>query len=459
MTHSRSASTRSVSSEGDDGAGGILLVAGEGLLTTFVLARDEIVIGRAPECDVVVAHAALSRRHARLRLGPPLTVEDLGSKNGTHVAGERLPASHATPLAIGEGFHIGKFSFVVVRAPRAHARSTQHHADALLVADPTAPLPGSLVSDIALTGMNALILGETGVGKEVLAETLHRLSRRTGAFVRVNCAAIAPALIESELFGHEKGAFTGAAQSRVGLLEAAERGTVFLDEVGELPLVAQAKLLRAIESHEITRVGGVRPIALDVRFVAATNRDLASEVSAGQFRSDLYFRLNGVTLMIPPLRERRDQIGPLALGFLAAALAQRGSARASQLAPDVLAHLRAYDWPGNVRELKSVIERAVVLARGGEIRIEQLVLGRRGSPARGDAAAAAPTAAAAAAAAPATAADSAGLSAAEAGERARIVAALAECSGNQTRAAKKLGVSRATLVNKLSIYRIPRPRK
>ncbi|MCA1664369.1 MAG: sigma 54-interacting transcriptional regulator [Myxococcales bacterium] len=444
MTPSRSASTRSLSSGADDGAGGILLVAGEGLLTTFVLAREEIVIGRAPECDVVVAHAALSRRHARLRLGPPLTVEDLGSKNGTHVAGQRLPPNHAAPLAIGEGFHIGKFSFVVVRAPRALARSTQHAADALVVADPKAAAAGSLIADIALTGMNALVLGETGVGKEVLADTLHRLSRRQGAFVRVNCAAIAPALIESELFGHEKGAFTGAAQSRVGLLEAAEHGTVFLDEVGELPLVAQAKLLRAIETREVTRVGGVRPIALDVRFVAATNRDLASEVAAGQFRSDLYFRLNGVTLLIPPLRERRDQIGPLALGFLAAALAQRGSTRTPQLAADALAHLRAYDWPGNVRELKAVVERAVVLARGGEVRTEQLTLGRRSSPARVEAA---------------PAADGLGLDPGERDERARIVAALAECNGNQTRAAKRLGISRATLVNKLSIYRIPRPRK
>jgi len=443
---SRSASTRSLSGGGDDGTGGILLVAGDGLLTTFVLARDEVVIGRAPECDVVVAHAALSRRHARLRLGPPLTVEDLGSKNGTHVAGARLPPHGVAPLALGEGFHIGKLAFMVVRAPRAHARSTQHAADALLVSDPTASTPGSLVGEIALTGMNALILGETGVGKEVLAETLHRLSKRSGAFVRVNCAAIAPALIESELFGHEKGAFTGAGASRVGLLEAAQGGTVFLDEVGELPQPAQAKLLRAIETHEVTRVGGVKPITLDVRFVAATNRDLASEVSSGQFRSDLYFRLNGVTLLIPPLRDRRDQIGPLALRFLEATVAQRRMARVPQLAPNVLAHLRAYAWPGNVRELKSVIERAVVLARGGEIRIEQLGLsGRVAAPRERPATAAA--------------AEASEWTAAENDERARIVAALAECSGNQTRAAKLLGISRATLVNKLSIYRITRPRK
>src|SRR6185312_14667151 len=188
-------------------------------------------------------------------------------------------------------------------------------AEALRIVDPTGARPGSLLSDIALSGINALILGETGVGKEMLAETLHRLSRREGRFVCINCAAIAPALIESELFGHEKGAFTGAAQGREGLLEAAAGGTVFLDEVGELPLEAQAKLLRAIERREIIRVGATRPLALDVRFVAATNRDLSSEMAAGQFRSDLYFRLDGVTLVIPPLRERRDQIAPLAMQF------------------------------------------------------------------------------------------------------------------------------------------------
>ena len=241
--------------------------------------------------------------------------------------------------------------------------------------DPTGAQPSALLTDLALSGINALILGETGVGKEVLAETLHRLSRRAGNLVCVNCAAIAPALVESELFGHEKGAFTGAATGRVGLLEAAEGGTVFLDEVGELPLEAQAKLLRALERREVMRVGAVKPLALDVRFVAATNRDLSSEVAAGQFRSDLYFRLDGVTLVVPPLRERRDQNRPAGAAVPARRRTrERPPAQGPQLAPDVLDHLRAYDWPGNVRELKAVLERALLLARGGEIRIEHLAL-------------------------------------------------------------------------------------
>ena len=416
-------------------------------MTTFALVRDDVTIGRDPDCDVVVPHATLSRRHARLRLGPPISIEDLDSKNGTRVGSARLSPGVAVPVALGESFYIGKLSFVVVRAPHAHARSTQHGADGLLVVDPAAAGAGSLVAEIAEARINVLILGETGVGKELLAEKLHQLSRCQGPFVRINCAAIAPALIESELFGHEKGAFTGAAQIRVGLLEAAQGGTVFLDEVGELPLGAQAKLLRAIETREVTRVGGVRPLALDVRFIAATNRDLMGDVASGQFRRDLYFRLNGVTLRIPPLRERRDQIAPLALRFLKEASAQRGDSKPPQLAANVLARLEAHAWAGNVRELKAVMQRALLLARGGELGMYHLAL--EPSPAPSPERAASPPAIEA----------PAGLTAKEAEERRQIVEALERCNGNQTRAAKLLGIARATLVNKLSIYRIPRPRK
>jgi DNA-binding NtrC family response regulator len=448
MTATRSASTRSLSGDGDDaGKGGILLVAGEGMLTTFPLVSDEVVIGRGAECDVMLAHASLSRRHALLRLGPPLTVEDLGSKNGTQVARKKLAPGVAAPLAVGESFHIGRFSFVLVRAPRSRTLSTQHGAEALRVLDPTGVRPSALLSDLAASGINALIVGETGVGKEMLAETLHRLSRRAGALVCVNCAAIAPALIESELFGHERGAFTGAAHERAGLLEAADGGTVFLDEVGELPLEAQAKLLRAIERREVLRVGAVKPIALDVRFVAATNRDLSSEIAAGSFRSDLYFRIDGVTLVVPPLRERRDQIGPLAVEFLRAAHEKHPTGKTPQLAADVLDHLRAYDWPGNVRELKAVLERAVLLARGGEIGVRHLALS--GSPRASTTKARSP----AADVMPIPRPDG------ENEERRRILSALEHCHGNQTRAAKHLGISRATLVNRLSLYNIPRPRK
>jgi DNA-binding NtrC family response regulator len=334
----------------------------------------------------------------------------------------------------------------VLHAPRSRSLSQrQPTAEALRVLDPTAERATSLVRDVAQSGVSALILGETGVGKEVLAETLHRLSGRSGAFVRINCAAVAPALFESELFGHEKGAFTGAEHARVGLLEAAHRGTLLLDEVGDLEPGAQAKLLRVIETKEVLRVGATRPLTVDVRFLAATNRDLGSDVARGRFRADLFFRLDGVTLMIPPLRERREQIAPLALELLHEAVKRQPARGALKLAPDVLTRLAEYDWPGNVRQLRAALERALLLARGGEIGVRHLAVDAT-SPVR-------------AAAAAGGGADPGALSDDEQRARRQILDALEACAGNQTRAARALGISRATLVNKLALYRIPRPRK
>ena len=458
MPGSRSATTRSTtvddkhSGRNDDHDGGLLLVAGEGMLATFPLTGDEVVIGRAADCGVTIDHATLSRRHARLRLGARLTVEDLGSKNGTRVGGRRLEPGQAAPLAVGEGFAIGRFSFVVIRPPRSRSLSVRSvTAEALRVVDPTVEHVGPLVRDLAQSELNVLILGETGVGKEILAHTIHQLSGRKGTFVRVNCAAIAPALIESELFGYAKGAFTGATHERAGLLEAAAGGTVFLDEIGELPEPAQAKLLRAIETREVLRVGGVRPVVVDLRFVAATNRDLPREVVSGRFRGDLFFRLDGVTLMIPPLRERRDRIRSLAMQFLQAAHEKRPPAGPLRVAPAFYERLEAHDWPGNVRELKAVVERALLLAHGGELGTRHVALTPVARPPAATEAASSGRPAAAAAPPPTN--DK------EADERQRILDALDACAGNQTRAAKKLGISRATLVNKLAIHRIPRPRK
>jgi two-component system, NtrC family, response regulator AtoC len=412
---------------------GLLLVTGEGVLT-FPLLRDEITIGRAPECDIVIENGALSRRHARLCLAPVLTIEDLGSRNGTRLRGERLEAGKPLALAVGEAFQIGQFHFVVARA-RSNAAHASERVASLDVVDPTQPAVSDFVRELAASALSILVLGETGVGKEVLAQTIHDLSNRRGAFVRANCAAMAPSLVESELFGHEKAAFTGASERRVGLLEAAQGGTFFLDEVGDLPEAIQVKLLRAIEAREITRVGAVTPIALDVRFVAATNRDLAAEVEAGRFRRDLFYRLDGVTLVIPPLREHRERIGPLALQFLAAA---KGGAPQA-LDAELFARLVAHDWPGNVRELKAVLERAAILAGGSPVTVRHVAI----------------TAMAKAA----STGDAAPLDPRDASERQRIVDALEACAGNQTRAAKLLGISRATLVTKLGIHRIQRPRK
>jgi transcriptional regulator with PAS, ATPase and Fis domain len=427
-----------VDSNGSSGSGigeaGLLLVSGDGILTTHALRAPEIVIGRAPECDIVVPHKSLSRRHVLIRLGPPLTVQDLGSTNGTRVARLTLKGGDPAPLAVGESFHIGKLSFVVLRAARAS--QTADDESGLLVLDPTEEGASPLVRDVAGSGVNVLILGETGVGKEVLAETLHSLSGRKGPLMKVNCAALSPTLLESELFGHEKGAFTGAQVTKPGLLEAAEGGTAFLDEIGELPEPVQVKLLRALESREVMRVGAVKARQIDVRFASATNRDLPAEVAAGAFRSDLYYRLDGITLVIPPLRERRHQIGRLSLQFLRAAHDKSHGKKPLQIAPELLQKLEAHDWPGNVRELRAALERAVLLARGGEIGWKHLALAKPAAPRA--------TKKADPEADP---------------ERQQILDALEACAGNQTRAAKILGISRATLVNKLAIHRIPRPRK
>jgi DNA-binding NtrC family response regulator len=214
-----------------------------------------------------------------------------------------------------------------------------------------------------------LILGETGVGKERLARSIHSESARaSGPFVTVNCGALPESLLESELFGHEEGAFTGAIRSRRGYFELAHRGTILLDEIGEMPLHLQVKLLRVLEDRSIRRVGSERPVEVDVRIVAATNRDLKREMEEGRFRADLFYRLAVVTLMLPPLRERREDIPDLAGTFLSRASRQLGRA-ARGFHPDAMNALLKHDWPGNVRELINVIERAVLLAPEREIRV------------------------------------------------------------------------------------------
>jgi transcriptional regulator with GAF, ATPase, and Fis domain len=274
---------------------------------------------------------------------------------------------------------------------------------------------------VAPTMSTVLLLGETGTGKELFARAIHELSpRRAAPLVKVNAAALAPTLVESELFGHEKGAFTGATQRRRGRFELANGGTLFLDEITELPLELQAKLLRVLQEREIERVGGGAPIPIDVRIIAATNRDLAAEVRANRFRSDLYFRLNVFPLQIPALRERREDIPALAASFL-----QRVAPR-KELDEEAHDYLKAYDWPGNVRELFNVLERAAVLGRGERIRVTDLP---ELTNASGDA-----------------------LSSAEslkdrvnAFERSVIADALAKSNGNQSEAARMLRTSRATL--------------
>jgi two-component system response regulator AtoC len=236
---------------------------------------------------------------------------------------------------------------------------------------------GGIIESISDTDTTVLIRGESGVGKDLIARAVHRAStRRDGPFVKVNCAAIPQDLLESQLFGHEKGAFTGAHRRKFGQFEYANKGTLFLDEIAELPLALQAKLLHVLQDFRFSRVGGHGVIDVDARVIAATNRDLEAAMTRGLFREDLYYRLNVVEIRVPPLRERRDEIPVLAAHFLAKFNAQYG--RKKQLSPETVARLQEYPWSGNVRELENAVRRLVVLT-DGEQAVEALVAPRRNS--------------------------------------------------------------------------------
>ena len=276
---------------------------------------------------------------------------------------------------------------------------------------------------VAGSDLPALIQGESGTGKELLARAIHAKSARSGfPFVPINCAAVSENLLESELFGHEKGAFTGALMRKPGLFEVADKGVLFLDEVGDVSPAFQAKLLRAIETKEFFRVGGTRPVRSDIRLVSATNRDLLADVRAGRFREDLYYRINGVTLGLPPLRERKGDIPLLARHFM------ERSSRTKKLSPKALEALKAYPWPGNVRELQMVIQRAALLSACETIEPEDLSLNARQDWKQG--------------------ASRSGLTL-EQVEREYIDTILKEHKGHRGNAARALGIDPKTLYNKL----------
>jgi Nif-specific regulatory protein len=297
------------------------------------------------------------------------------------------------------------------------------------------------VEQVAQTQATVLLRGETGTGKEMVARAIHiNSARESRPFVRVNCAALAPGVLESELFGHEKGAFTGAVARRPGRFELADGGTLFLDEVGDLPLDVQVKLLRVLQEREFERVGGVETVKVDVRLVSATHRDLEQLINEGKFREDLYYRLNVFPITLPPLRERTSDIASLVEHFIAKYAQSSGKAvRGADSA--AIALLAAYPWPGNVRELENVIERALILATGDTLSTADLDFGRRQASAPG------------AVAAPAVASPSGGVS--DSGrslykrlseqERNEIVAAVEQAQGNIAHAARALGINRSTL--------------
>jgi DNA-binding NtrC family response regulator len=296
-----------------------------------------------------------------------------------------------------------------------------------------------MVKQVASTNASVLIQGESGTGKELIARSIHYNSKRKGKpLVVLNCAALAEGVLESELFGHEKGAFTGAVKQKTGRFELAHHGTLFLDEIGDIPIPTQIKLLRVLQEHEFERVGGEKTIKVDVRIIAATNRDLLSGVREGRFREDLYYRLNVVTITLPPLRERREDIPALAGHFLARFAKETGR-RIEGIAPSAMELLVRYDWPGNVRELENIVERAVVLEKGSSITPASLPLSLRDE---------------AEAVCELTMPEGRGslTELLEDLERQLIVKALKDNGGSQTAAAASLGLKRSTFRYKLEKY-------
>ena len=561
---------------GNGGAPLALYVTGPRGGARHVLPEGLVTLGRGGESTIVIDDPRVSRSHAGLHVDQVMRLTDLGSANGTVLAGRRLATGEALPIAVGETFFIGDSALVVrftsPRPPGPHvvsswdevrerfrrpskagaegmmlvmraqdlrparratweavvgeildssrewlmwlgddcfllgldaateadrprlereilrhffswstvARVEARLCDAaqlaalaeepsrffggdssltlsrgrILLRDPAMLALRQAVARVANAPVNVLVLGETGVGKDVVASMVHEGSNRAARpFVGVNCASLPEALLESELFGHERGAFTGAVTAKPGLLETADGGTVFLDEIGDLPSALQAKLLRAIESRTISRLGAVRSHTVDLRFVAATNRDLQAEVASGRFRRDLFYRLNTVTLTVPPLRDRRSEIEPLARLFLESASARFAIPELALSAASVSALLR-HAWPGNVRELRNAIERAVLLCRGSVIEPADL-----GLPPGADSPSAPAVADLTVPPVLSPGLETTGGGDAAVAARVRIERALLDSAGNQSRAAKLLGMPRRTLVRQIARLKLPRPRK
>lgn len=400
----------------------------------LTLEQDPVSVGSLPENSLPLTDRTVSRRHALILRQPAgYLLRDLGSTNGTSVNGVPvkeafLPANAL--LAFG-GTRV-RFS---LEAERVEVRPSAANRFGELLGDSSRMREVfGILERVAPTGVTVLIRGETGTGKELVARALHAGSgRRGGPLVVFDCGAVPPNLMESELFGHERGAFTGATAPRAGALEQADGGTLFLDEVGELSPDLQPKLLRVLETREVKRVGGNRTARVDIRLVAATHRDLPAEVRTGRFREDLYFRLAVVSLELPPLRDRPEDIPLLADHFLRTLGAELGLGPPPPLSPEALARLRTHPWPGNVRELRNVLQAALALGGGRPITPTELVFpGAPASP-------------------PPPAPGASSLADVE---RATIADTLRATGGNRKRAARVLGIAVSTLHEKIKRYGI-----
>lgn len=459
----------------------VVFAAGDEALVYPLPASGKLVVGRAEDTDIRIDDPSVSRRHAALHIDSPMRIEDLGSSNGTFVRRRDERSTSADTRKVlrkpGETFAVDVGECIVIGSVVATIRrlhATRRGSDPAPAAPSSdrvvvhAPVMQALYDDarrMARSDMSVLILGETGVGKEVLARAIHKASPRAKAsFLAIHCAALSESLLESELFGHKKGAFTGATEDKRGLFEAAHGGTLFLDEIGELSPSVQVKLLRALDERAIMRVGESAARKIDVRFIAATNRDLANEVARGNFRGDLFFRLEGASLTVPPLGERVQEIIPLARLFLEQECRKVERDIVPDISTETIRLLEEYAWPGNVRELRNAMQRASVLCTEDTVHPDHLpprISGHApGIPAvrTGGATPRLITPRAPQVTQPITHSDLQ-LSPEQHDERSRIIAMLEECAGNQTTAAQKLGISRRTLVTRLEEYQIPRPRK
>ncbi len=450
----------------------LVVYSGDEVRTLDLPPRGTVSIGRGEGSAVRIDDLSVSRNHAVLHLGDKVVIEDLGSNNGTTIqdragggsAAETLNVrqlrARKAELAAGQSIVFGTVRVVIRRAPTVEVPSLaaadpgeSGGDDGVLVRDPAMKALYAEAAAAARTPSSVLVLGEMGVGKELFARAIHAGSPRSkGPFVAINCSALTETMLEDELFGHEKGSFTSAQKAREGLLASANGGTVFLDEIGDLAPAAQAKLLRVLEQREVRPVGSDRSRPIDVRFVAATNRDLEHDQRAEPFRQDLLFRLNTITLHIPPLRSRRSEILPLARMFLAAACRQIERPEPPALSAAAVELLEMHDWPGNVRELRNAMDRVAALCLPDTVLPEHLPKGlreRKPPPPPSPTTAPPP---------PGRAGENL---ASELGdiEKARIIEMLQRWGGNVSEAARRLGISRGTLIARMEEYGLPRARK
>ncbi|MDO8462615.1 MAG: sigma 54-interacting transcriptional regulator [Deltaproteobacteria bacterium] len=392
---------------------------------TLLMKRSPFRIGKGSHNDVILADQYVSDQHCKIRLSDgDWILKDLASTNGTFLAGKKV---QETALTDGQQIRLGKTEIVfkTVKTEERIAPDLDEKFAGLVGKSQKMRELFAMIRRVAPSAATILIQGETGTGKELIARAIHQHSLAIkGPFIAINCGAISSELIESELFGHEKGAFTGAANRHHGAFETAGNGTLFLDEIGELPLKLQPKLLRVLEQKAVKRVGGQQEFPVSCRIVTATHRNLKDEVKKGSFREDLFFRLHIIPLTVLPLRERREDIPTLVRHFL-----DEQGKNSLQLSAAAEKGLIEYDWPGNVRELRNSLTRAVLLTKGREIQLEDLQF-MEDSSNHGDS--------------PDPSLRSA--------ERDVILNKLKETGWNKTRAAEELGIAKSTLFKKIKEY-------